>query len=93
MSIAEHLVPYVQILRESFPAGVHGDRRGALLAALYDEFSDRNLSEVLEGYFAENRHELLAEAIRARNTQHSAEEMAEIRRVLLEHGWSWDFDE
>jgi hypothetical protein len=90
MVAAEHLMPYVHILRRSFPNGVSEAERGALMAAIYDEFSERNLSEVLEEFLGGDRHQLLAEAIRARSERVGGRGVEETRRTLSEHGWDFD---
>ena len=87
---AAQLVPYVLILRETFPEGVGPSMRPALMAAIYDEFSERNLGEVLEAFLGEDRHQLLGEAIRARSQAIEAGDIEGVRRLLERHGWEFD---
>jgi hypothetical protein len=90
MVIPEHLAPDVAILRRSFPHGVQGEDRSALMAAIYDEFSERNVGEVLEDLLGGDRHQLLGEAIQARSRYGRSPQVDVIRRLLQEQGWEFD---
>ncbi|MEV4276019.1 DUF3349 domain-containing protein [Actinoplanes xinjiangensis] len=48
--LADHLRPSVEALRRAYPDGVPDADRLPLLAALHDEFSDRNLAAVVAAF-------------------------------------------
>ena len=60
------------------------------MAAIYDEFSERNLGEILEDFLGGDRHQLLGEAIQARSAFGHGPEADGIRRVLQQQGWQFD---
>ena len=60
------------------------------MAAIYDEFSERNLGEILEDFLGGDRHQLLGEAILARSAYGHGPQADGIRRVLQQHGWQFD---
>lgn len=81
------------ILRTVFPTGVCGSCRQALLAALFDEFSERNLGDFLGEFLGEAPEAVVHESIRIRTRRlANPERVAEIKELLIKNGWEF-YDE
>lgn len=87
--VPPHLAPYVAILGELRPVVVADDERDAVMAAVYDEFSERNLAEVLAAAFGEDPHAMLARAIEAHRRLGGSAAALQMRRLLIKQGWDF----
>lgn len=63
------------------------------MAALFEEYSERNLSEVLEALFGQDHHLMLAQAIDARRRLQGSPVLTEMRSFLLARGWVFADDQ
>ena len=63
MTVPPHLARYDAIFSDLRPMVVTDDLCDSLTAAIYEEFSERNLANVLAALFEEDRHAALAKAI------------------------------
>lgn len=91
--MSPHLEQDVNVLRGLFPELPTLDRREALMAALYDEYSERNLAEVLGTLFGQDRHLVLAQAIDAQRRLQGSPVVTEMRNCLLARGWVFADDQ
>jgi hypothetical protein len=90
MSVEPHLAKYVAILRDIRSMLVTDELRQAMMAAIYEEFSERNLATVLAAGLDEDQHLMLAEAIGAHSRLGNSSAAMEMRRLLAERGWDFD---
>lgn len=92
MALAAHLKPYLRMLNHAFPKGVRGNERAALLSLLFDQFSERNLRDLLAEFFDDERVLVLDEAIKAATDPGT--DLATLVRVRSAlSGQGWDFDD
>ena len=89
----EHLQPYVDLLsRLAANLQTAGDR-AALMAAIYDDFSERNLAEVLARTFGTDPHVMLAEAMAAHHQMSPDDPSVRAMRAALQSaGWEFSTD-
>lgn len=88
------LPPYLQecsdLLRDQGLSGANARQRAAMLAAVYDDLSERNLADVLHDVLGGDKHELLREAIEAHERLADSQVALEARARLVEAGWEFD---
>ena len=89
MALSAHLAKYADILKSLRPQLATTDEREALMAAIYDDFSERNLAEVLADVFEADRHVLLGQAIDAFSRLRDAPSAVHMRDVLEARGWDF----
>lgn len=90
MAVSPHLVPFASILRRLRPEFDTSHQRKVLMAALHEEFSERDLSVVLQDLFEEDGLALLGEAIDAYARLHGSPDVLGMRVFLAEHGWVFE---
>ena len=88
--VPDHLVEYSNMLRSLRPLLTTRESRAELMAAIFDEFSERNLAELLEDLFHEDRHALLREAIHAHATLGGSANALKMREALVARGWEFE---
>lgn len=90
---SDHLQPDVDRLRRAFPDGVPAEDYMPLLAALYDQFSDRNLAEVIAEVADVEQYVVANDIPKASYTEPPPEaDVERVRQRLLAVGWDFDAD-
>lgn len=92
VAVPPNLAPYVTIIQELRSELGTIDQREALMATIYEQFSERNLAVVLAEVFEQDRHVLLAEAIDAYARLRDSNAADSMRLLLTAHGWDFDDD-
>ncbi|MER7608172.1 hypothetical protein [Nocardioides sp. NPDC127503] len=90
MALPTSLRVPANLLRRQGLATADQRRRAAMLAAVYDDMSDRNLAIVLEDVLGGDRHELLREAIDAHERLADSQDVRDARMLLEGAGWQFD---
>ena len=90
MTVPPHHSKYVNILHDLRTEFTTPEQRQALMAAVYEEFSERNLADVLADVFEQDRHVILAEAIESYSRLRCSPSVLQMRQVLAKCGWDFD---
>ena len=93
MAIPSHLAPSLEVLRLAYPEGVPPAQRAALLVALFEDMSERNLADLLAEFLDDEKVVILDEAIHTSNKRRPSEqELKEVRHQLRSAGWEFSDD-
>ncbi|MER5480610.1 DUF3349 domain-containing protein [Streptomyces sp. NPDC002734] len=84
-----HLTEVVALLRQAFPAGIDGDDRLPLLAALSEGLCEENVGRVGAAFLGADRHTVENDAARPLDSA-QLERAAALRGRLARYGWDPD---
>jgi hypothetical protein len=95
MEVPDHLKSSIRLLGAAFPEGLHEDCYMPLLAFLYDEFSDRNLAELVSKFTGKDYYVVLNDIAKSQSSEKpSAELLNKVRWMLMAHGYeTWKQEE
>ena len=95
MKISKHLESSYRMLSSAYPNGVPETDYYPLLALLYDEFSDRNLAEVISSVTCKENSVVLNDIARSQSDYLPiALDISRVQNILIEHGFDqWKLEE
>ena len=88
--LPEHLRPSVEMLRRAFPQGLPEPDYRPLLAALYEDFSDRNLAAVVAAFTGGDPLRVGNDAAGLGGERPAPGDVTRVREALLRAGWEPD---
>ncbi|OUR89981.1 hypothetical protein A9Q81_20360 [Gammaproteobacteria bacterium 42_54_T18] len=95
MVIGTHLESSYRMLREAYQNGISDADYYPLVALLYEDFSDRNLAEVISCFTGKEYSVVINDIANSQNEMSPhPEEVIRIRNKLERHGYSeWKLEE
>ncbi len=87
--LPDYLINTYKLLKQAFPAGIKVEEYFPLLAALYDNMSDRNLAKTVAYFTNKDYGQVLNDVYRVASSQKpDATAVEQIKQQLLPHGYN-----